>query len=202
MPYADLDNLIADYIPEATNAEEIASVGRILDSVSAFVDAYTSRPPAFFLPSPLVAVARRVRGEGMDYLRLPVHVLGSISAIGDTDFSEFSSVLYESEKSGWLYFETVGSQSADFNSDLSQPEWSYERRRFTDGFNYKITARWGYAAVPLPVAEAVRLITARIWQTQRGTIGQITSDGFIHEKLIPQAARDLLQPFIKREFEI
>lgn len=196
MPYADLNNLIADYIPEATSDEEIASVGRILNSASAFVDRYCKRGDGYFVPSPNDPTMKRVRGEGMNYLRLPVHVFGSITQIDGDDFSDLSLFLYESEKSGWLYFESdeFGNES-DFVTGYRCKRWTAERV-------FKITARWGYAATPPPIVEAVRLITARIWQTQRGTIGQTTVEGFIQEKLIPQAARDLLQSFVKREFEI
>ncbi len=192
--YADLDNLITDYIPEATSDEEIASIGRILDSVSAFVDSYCRRQSGYFAPSPDTPSMKRVRSEGGRFLRLPVHVFGSV-VVDAAD----ASLYYESDVNGWLYRE--GGLSADcvvnssFALEAGYSQWTPEGV-------YRVTARWGYAATPLPVAEAVRLITARIWQTQRGTIGQTTSEGFIQEKLIPQAARDFLQQFIRRQFEV
>ena len=196
MPYADKEQLIADYIPEATAAEETAAIGRILDNVTEFVDSYCKRPAGYFAPSPEQPSIKRVRGEGMHYLRLPVHVFGSITDIGGESFQSLSASIYESEKNGWLYFETE-----EFGNENSFAT-GYDCRRFIDGFVYKVTARWGYAGIPLPIVEAVRLITARIWATQRGTIGQTTAEGFIQERLIPTAAKDLLKPFIKREFEV
>lgn len=198
MPYADKTQLIADYIPEATSTEEIAAVGRILDNVSAFVDSYCKRPSGFFAPSAADPSMKRVRGEGMHYLRLPVHVFNSITEIDGESFASLSASIYESEKNGWLYFE-----SEEFGIEEGfAGAGAYGCRRFTDNRVYKITARWGYLATPLPIVEAVRLIVARIWQTQRGTIGQTTAEGFIQEKLIPQAAKDLLKQFIKKEFAI
>lgn len=195
MPYADKTQLIADYIPEATSAEEIAAIGRILDNISAFVDSYCKRANGFFSPSEAEPEVRRVRGEGMHYLRLPVHVAGSIAEIDGEAFDSLSTSIYESEKTGWLYYE-----SEEFGNEDSFS--SFGCRRFTENRVYKIKARWGYAATPLPVVEAVRLIVTRIWSTQRGTIGQTTAEGFIQERLIPQAAKDLLKNFIKREFEV
>jgi len=195
VPYANQIQLIADYIPEATNAEEIAAIGRILDNVSAFVDSYCKRPFGFFNPSPASVSMIRVRGEGMNYLRLPVHVFGTISEIDSKAWSEYSAYLYESEKNGWLYFESEEFGNEDGFS-------AFGCRRFTENRIYKIKARWGYAATPLPISEAVRLIVTRIWSTQRGTIGQTTAEGFIQERLIPAAAKDLLKNFIRREFEI
>lgn len=196
MPYADLEQLIADYIPEATGEEEIAAVTRILDNVSAFVDSYCKRASGYFSSSPAQPSMKRVRGEGMHYLRLPIHVFGSITQIDDETFTAWSSRVYESDKSGWLYFETD-----EFGSEGSFTT-GYSYKRWTENRVYKVTARWGYAATPLPIVEAVRLIVARIWSVQKGTIGQITAEGFIQERLIPQAAKDLLKQFIKREFEI
>ncbi len=194
--YANIDELIADYISEAKSDKEKAAIGRILDSVSAFVDSYCKRSEGYFAPSANQPSLKRVRGEGMHYLRLPAHVFNSITEMGGESFESLSASIYESEKNGWLYFETeeFGNENS-FSGD-------YDCRRFTSGKIFKVTARWGYAAVPLPIVEAVRLITARIYAVQKGTIGQTTSEGFIQERLIPAAAKDLLKPFIKRQFEL
>lgn len=189
-PYADKDELIADYIPEAKSDREKAAVGRILDAASAFVDSYCKRAPGYFSPSPTEATMKRVRGEGHHYLRLPVHVFGSV-AIENLD----SSIFYESDKNGWVYFE-----SEEFGNE-NNFYIGFDCRAFLENKIYKVTARWGFEATPLPVVEAVRLIVARIYAVQRGTIGQITTEGFIQERLIPAAAKDLLAQFIKREFE-
>ena len=202
MRYADLDNLIADYIPEATSDEEVAAIGRILNSVSAFVDSYCRRPAGYFYPAPVVADAptpgqiKRVRGEGHHFLRLPVHIFGTVESVTLDGSVIDSSLFYESEKNGWLYLE-----ESNFYSERRFNEFDIYRFWY-DRSIYKVTARWGYEVTPLPVVEAVRLIVARIWSVQKGTIGQVTAEGFIQEKLIPQAAKDLLKMFIRREFEI
>lgn len=93
MRYANIDNLIADYIPEAKSQKEKDAIGRILDSVSEWVDVHCKRTAGYFasilvpgeteesepvLPAPTV---KRVRGEGQNFLRLPVHVFGSIEEV-------------------------------------------------------------------------------------------------------------------------
>ena len=196
MPYANKEPLIADYIPEAKSQKEIDAVGRILDNITAFIDSHCKRPAGYFAPSPDEPSMKRVRGEGMHYLRLPAHVFGSITEIDGETFESLSARLYESDKNGWLYYE-----SDEFGNEDSFST-AYDCRRFVDGRVYKVTARWGYAATPLPIVEAVRLIVSRIWSVQKGTIGQLTPEGFIQERLIPQAAKDLLKNFIRREFEI
>ncbi len=197
MPYANLDNLIADYLPEAKSAKEINAVTRILDSASAFVDSYCRQRSGYF--SPLEAdsppTLRRVRGEGNRFLRLPVHIFGSISKVELYGNLIDSAAYYESDKNGWLYLE----------DDYIRTDVSFSSgwlSNFAPDATYQVTARWGLATTPLPIVEAVRLIVARIYSVQKGTIGQITAEGFIQERLIPAAAKDLLKGFIKREFEI
>lgn len=200
MPYADLNNLIADYIPEVKNAKETAALGRILDNVSAFVDSYCKRstplqPTGYFSPATEDSISeKRLRGEGQNFLRLPIHVFGSIESVTLNGTVIDSNSYYESDKSGWLYFEDEAFGIEDGFDDCNRI-WHENRI-------YKVRAKWGYAATPLPIVEAVRLIVLRIWSTQRGVIGQVTPEGFVQERLIPAAAKELLQPFIKREFEI
>jgi hypothetical protein len=195
MAYADKDQLIADYIPDAKSAAEIAAVGRILDSVSAFVDTYCKRLPGFFNASPDDPTEKRVRGEGEYYLRLPVHVIGSVESVTlngtDIDTADY----YESDKNGWLYLEN--------NSfGLERTFEVANCRQWIDTAVYKVTARWGYDATPLDLTEAVRLTVLRIWETQKGTLGQITPGAFVVERALPLFAREVLDKYKKREFEI
>src|SRR5687768_2500606 len=108
MNYADKTELLADYFPGAKSAPEIAAIERILGNVSAFVDKYCRRATGYFLPSPEDASMRRVRGEGYHFLRLPVHVFGSISSVTLNRTAIDPEEFYESDKNGWLYFENNG----------------------------------------------------------------------------------------------
>lgn len=169
MRYANLDHLIADYIPEATSPEEINAVERILDAVSEWIDVHCKRASGYFAASEQQASMKRARGEGQNFLRLPVHVFGSIEKV-ETIYGSVipPGAYYESEKNGWLYGEDDSHYSLypEASFDLCSPTvWA-------DGATFKVTARWGYEATPSPVAEAARLITARIWSVQKGTIGQ------------------------------
>lgn len=190
MRYADLDNLIADRLPEVKSPREKEALERMIDNVSAFVDSYCKRrtliqTKGFFEPSPDEPKMKRLRGEGERFLRLPVHVFGSITEVSCNGQIIDSAKYYESEKNGWLYLENNG--CADY--------WQ-------DGLTYKVTARWGYAETPLEIVEAVTQIIVRWWETNKGVIGQITPNGFVIERDMPPAAKTLLAQFIKREFEI
>lgn len=197
MPYADKDLLIADYIPEAKSNAEKDAIGRILDSVSVFVDTYCKRVPGYFNPSPAEPTIKRVRGEGEHFLRLPVHVFDSITEINGKSFESLSTSIYESEKNGWLYFETE-----EFGNESSFSDLPFECRRWTQNAVFKIKARWGYEVTPLDVQEAVRLTVLRVWETQKGTLGQITPGAFVVERAMAPLAKEILDRYKRREFEI
>lgn len=316
MAYADLTQLKADYLPDATSAAESSAVARILDNVSAFVDTYCKRAAGYFtgigatpgnLQKIRVAVVspginqmgtvslqitaaglsgsprtvsttatigqgtdaiatnlraaaaadsvvnafftisgtgsnidlekktyavndatmsalvfapffggaaditqtsstvlvpgtydapteKRLRGEGRNFLRLPVHIFGSIESVKLNGTVIDSANYYESDKNGWLYEETnVWSENDGFDPDCPL---------FENGRIYKVTARWGYAVTPLDLQEAVRETVTRLWETQKGTLGQITPNGFVIERALPLFAREVLNRYKKREFEI
>jgi hypothetical protein len=196
MAYTDLDNLIADYLPEAKSQSEIDAIGRILDSVSAFVETYCDRLPGYFDPSPNDPTEKRVRGEGKHFLRVPFHVFGSIEQVTLLGQVIDSSSYYESDKNGWLYYENTGLHlERTFAQECN--EW-----RWYEGEVYKVTARYGYAATPADLQEAVRQTVTRMWETQKGTLGQLTPDGFIVERALPLFAKEVLDRYKKRPFEI
>ncbi|MBX3288456.1 MAG: hypothetical protein KF855_03830 [Acidobacteria bacterium] len=189
MAYADLNQLKADYLPDTNSAPELTALGRILDNVSAFVDTYCRRRPGYFNPSPADPTTRRVRGEGQHYLRLPKHIPGSISSIALNGQTLDPASYYESDKNGWIYAEDTDS---GFSSDL----------QFYEDRIYLVTARWGYAATPLDIGEAVRQTVVRIWEAQRGVLGDVTPDGFVIERVMPPFAKEVLDNYKRREFEI
>ena len=201
--YADLDNLLADYLPEATSANDRAAVGRILDNVSAFVDSYCRRAPGYFAGVEITPVApsteptfppatvKQIRGEGRNFLRLPVHVFGTAEI---QDFAPAGNY-YESDVNGWLYLDAPVQNLFD-SGDFYQP-------RFSDGRIYLVSAVWGYRNTPLDLSEAVRLIVKNIWETQDGVLGQISPAGFVTKPdLIPPDALLILDRYKRREFEI
>jgi hypothetical protein len=196
MAYADKEQLIADYIPDAKSQKETDAIGRILDAVSAFVDSYCKRTAGYFSASPIEPSMKRVRGEGNHFLRLPIHVFGTITQI-TTNFGSVvdSSAYYESDKNGWLY--------AEENSLYPETSFDYcSSNVWADGQIFKVTARWGYAETPKDLSEAVRLTVLRIWETQKGTLGQITPGGFVVERAMPPLAKEILDRYKRRQFEI
>lgn len=201
MTYANLENLLADYLPDVEKDEDLAAIGRILENVSAFVDTFCDRTSGFFNPSPDVATVKRVRGEGHRFLRLPVHVFGSLQEIDGKPFAEYSAYLYESDKNGWLYFESEEFGNENSFSSICG-DLPFNNRNFIDGRVFKIKARWGYAATPKDLEEAVRQTVCRLWEVKKGTLGQQTPNGFIIERALPLFAKEVFTKYRKRPFEI
>lgn len=193
MPYADATQLIADYIPDAKSAAEIAAVGRILASVSAFVDTYCRRESGYFTAASVSASDKRIRGMGERFLQLPVHVFGSITAVEVYGTAIDTANYYESDRNGWLYTENTA-------SNLIEGFGRYDL--FEDGEIYTVTARWGYESTPADIAEAVRLTTKAVWESQKGVLGEVTPDGFVVERALPLFAREVLDNYRRREFEV
>ena len=138
---------------------------------------------------------KRVRGEGHRFLRVPLHQFGTITEVKNGVSVIDSSSYYESDANGWLYLE-----------DNSLPETSFDlasSNRWYEGVVYKITAKWGYAATPALIEEVVRILTVSLWETTRGTLGQISSAGFLLKpNQVPPDLLLMLEEFRKREFEI
>lgn len=196
MTYANLEELLADYIPEAKSDAEKDAIERILDSVSAFVDTSCRRSSGYFNPASGTATEKRIRGAGENFLRLPVHVFNSIESVTLNGTLIESTSYYESEKNGWLYYEDdLFGLEDSFYDDAACRTWR-------DGRIYKVKAKWGYAATPLDLVEAVRQTVVRIWETQKGTLGQITPNGFVIERAMPPFAKEVLDRYKRRQFEI
>lgn len=191
--YANVDDLIADLMPEATSQAEIDAIERVTAGASDFVDRYCNRPAGYFLPASNTATARNFRGEGRRALRIPAHIRDSVTVTGIE-----ASTYYESQDLGWLYF------NAEVAPETGEVGSFDDYRIWQKGKLYEVTAKWGYAETPVAIVEAVRQIVVRWYKTARGSFGadQVTPSGFIAERDIPAAARAILDTYRKREFEI
>lgn len=190
--YASDAELIQDKLPNVKSSDDQETIARLNEAVSAFVDTYTERSSGIFLPASATATARYIRGEGRNYLRLPVHVFGAIS-VATID----SNLYYESEKNGWLY--AIDATQSTPNSEPPQIETVDFWQR---GFQYIVTARWGYEETPAEIIEAVKQIVAKWFNVAQGVFGEVTPQGFIIERDAPKSALMLLDKFKRREYEI
>jgi hypothetical protein len=194
--YFNVDKVIADKIPELkpadgdANAQNVETLTRLCEAVSAFIDNHCKRKSGYFSAAPDTATARRYRGKGKDFLEIGVHVAGSV-----TVDSIASTAFYESDRNGWLY--AVGEQpgnGSDFFATRPGQFWG-------SGVLYTVNAKWGYAETPPDILEAGMQIIEQIWDRGQGVMGDVTPAGFVIERALPLTAIPLLKPYIKRQFE-
>ena len=185
--YADIDQLVADYLPEVgSNTEKRAALDRVLLSVTAAIDSQCKRPTQYFAPAAEQPTQRIFFGEGKNALRLPVHVEGSVDPSDGVDCSGHPITNWVEIK-GWLYLTCgFGKLGGIWQS----------------GVQYRVTARWGYAETPPEIVEACRQWAVHFFERQNGTIGQITPSGFVIERDMPPPVKTLIAPFRRKEFEI
>lgn len=183
--------VISDYMPEVDGSDNaiVAIVDRLIESVSEFVDEYCKRPIEYFMPAGDTASVRNVRGRAERFLQLPKHVAGSVSIEGISDAS-----WYEHASNGWLYYNDQTNVTDYFPAG--------ENEFWEAGRLYPVSAIWGYAATPGPIAAATAEIVAAIFAKGRGIVGEVSPEGFIVEREIPLTARAMLKPYVRREFEI
>lgn len=193
MAYADIDALRADYLTNCNSVAEIAAATRMLDAATRFVDSYCRRPVGYFDPAAVGAAERRFRGDGENFLRLPVHVFGSISQVTVDGNVIDAANYYESDQNGWLYRE---------DSVWQSDEGFTPYQLWEQGRTFKVTARWGYAATPADIQQAVMLIAVSLWDRQKGTLGDVSPEGFVIERAMPLLAREILDRYKRREFEV
>ena len=189
--YADVQELIDDYLPEHSNDAQIRrTISHIVGFVSDALDGYCRVPKGYFSPAGRDAATRKIRGEGTNYLRLPVHVPGSVTIEGIP-----TELLYEGQN-GWIYWSTPAPTIDDDWTNL------LETRIFKYGHIYNVTARWGWPKTPGAITEAVRQITARIFEKRRGVIGETPlSDLAFSEIQLSPFVQAILEPYKRREFQ-
>lgn len=188
--YADLAELVADYLPEMRSDAEIAAVGRILEAVSVQIDSYCDRPRGYFEPASDTATTRIFRGSSKPYMQIPVHV-GEVSTVTGSEFGQSFDATYWLHRGGWLYRSYL---NGSLNGSPFQV-WSRD-------VEYTVTARWGYAETPADIKEAARQLTVHYFERSKGTIGQINPNGFVIERDMPLSVVTLLSPYVRLEFEI
>jgi hypothetical protein len=220
--YATEAETRADVLSEVKDddTEAIASIDRLLEATSAFIDQYCKRPNAYFVPvtpttpavvadpdadppveaSPAIytGTLRRYRGTGSNFLQVGRFVPGTATVQNIA-----AELFYENQDRGSFLMATdnagvAGSGYAD--DDLSN--YSVSGRLFAQGSLYLVTAAWGFEATPPDIVMATKQIVQQIWDRGKGIIGQISPTGFVIERDIPLTAKTFLDGWIKREFEL
>jgi hypothetical protein len=193
MAYIELEDFLKAKLPEIANDDEKDALSAMLEAASAYVDKATKRKRGYFAPAEEDPTTRYFQGWGGRPLRIPVHVLGSVTVEGIADES-----FYEHEDSGWLYIKRGSAIGSSINISFD----AHDEPCWKDGCRYSVSARWGYEETPPDIVEAVSQITVRWWETQKGTLGQAGPSGFIIERAVPPAVVLILGNYAKQPFEI
>ncbi|MBA3243024.1 MAG: phage gp6-like head-tail connector protein [Acidobacteria bacterium] len=186
MTYAALEETITDCLPEVKSANERAALGRLLDAASRAIDSKCKRPVNYFAPAAAQPSPRNFTGEGMNYLRLPVHIANSIDLETGVQVAGHP-VKNWVEQGGWLYM-TQG---------LGKLGGLWVR-----GVLYNVRARWGYEATPADIVLACKDLATHYFDKHRGVIGQTTPNGFVIERDMPPTVKTLIAPYVRKEFEV
>lgn len=196
--YVEASEILSDKLPDLNAADDdvVDRITRLAESVSATIDRFCDRPAGYFtaLAEPSDPTSKFYRGRNMNLLQIGRHVLGNIHVTGIAD-----TAFYENPENGWLYESTATGSSNNISTDRPFNDGS----KFWDSrLRYEVVARWGFAEVPADIKEAVKLIVEQIANRGEGVIGQVTPAGFVIERDMPLTARTMLEPWIKREFEV
>lgn len=144
------------------------------------------------------ASTRRYRGKGKNYLQIGRHVAGSATIPG-TD----STLYYEHPENGWLYaVDNAAVAGVGGNDQYNSFDANFNKCFFAKDALYLVSARWGFASIPMDITMATKQIVQQIWDRGQGVIGEVTPSGFVVEREIPLTARAFLQRWVRREFEV
>jgi hypothetical protein len=193
--YVDTTQFIADHLPEVVSADETAAIARVILAASLYADRACGRPVGYFSAASGTASTRYFRGDGSKILRIPQHVIGS-ATVENVPVSAY----YENTENGWLYKYTQEDLAASGEVYISGTSDQYPV--WTPGKRYAVAARWGFAAIPQDLQQAVSMIVLRWWNTIHGTLGQVSPAGFVIERAVDPAAAEILAQYTRGEFEI
>lgn len=186
MNYATLDEVISDCLPEVKSVTERAALGHFLEAASRAFDTLTKRPVDYYAPAAAQPSPRNFAGEGTNYLRIPVHLAGSIDLETGVEVGGHPLKNWV-EQGGWLYM-TQG---------LGRLGGLWVR-----GALYTVRARWGFEATPADVVFACKELTAHYFNKHRGVIGQTTPSGFVIERDLPPTVKPIVAARKRKEFEV
>jgi hypothetical protein len=179
--------------PEVDVVSQADEINALINGVSAWIDKYTGFPEQYFSPAADDPSDRRFRGENKPYLRIGRHV-GDAAITSPT----ISPALIYTDQNGWLrYNDSITNQGdEDYFSDKRRDTF------FSTGTIYIVSARWGFEATPDDIVTACALIVGDLLDRGAGVIGQVSPSGFVIERTMPLAAREILNNNRRREFQI
>lgn|GEM_PF-5677280 len=192
MDYATLEELLG-YLPSVTSDEDKGVLAAMITRGSRAIDTYTRRDPETFAPAPTEASARRFYGADSAVLLLSEFVADSIEEVtAPTGYMPEDYVEFRRGQIRGLHTATT--------DKILTPRVVWKK-----GVPFTVTARWGYAAIPADIKEALMQLVVRWWRSKdeafAGVIGQVGTDRTIIEKGFPSGVKTLLGPYVLESAE-
>lgn len=153
----------------------------LIESASRFFDLEAGVKPGYFEPAGLTATARTFYGDGSNYIKLDPYVEGSLSST--ITMPEGYTVPSYAERNGHLVITTSDGLHPPFRGFYNST-WS----GWPTGVGVTVTARWGYAATPADVRQAViELVINLLRETDPAALKLVNIDGWpVREKCPPR----------------
>jgi hypothetical protein len=181
------------YLPKQTGTDAQATIAEIITRCSRRIDAFVTdgRETNYFADAPNTATVKTVFGEGLSFLRLPTHVVGSVASI-----------------TAPVGFETPNFRELS-NGTLQMLDSTGREARyivFENGIGYGVTAKWGtrFETTPEDIKEACLMLVVRTFRSKdeafSGVIGGINQDNQIIERAMPEAVKQILSVY-RRQYK-
>jgi hypothetical protein len=170
--YADIEELIAGYLPGVTSDEDKAALASMITRASRAIDTQTRRPANAFAPAADSTSAQVFYGDGAAVLLLPEFVTGSVETVSaptgymPPGYAEFRR---REVSTGGL---RVGLHTATaITGGILTP-----RVPWAKGVPYTVKARWGFLATPPEIVEACFQLVRHWWRQQSGEVSGAIGD--------------------------
>lgn len=200
----DIERIEADLIGEDDLSQDVLDlIASFITPSSAFITSYLGVRSDYFKPAAETPVQRTFYGDGTDYIKLPPYVDdGSVEITLPDGYLE--NDLEVRDNFLVRVYPDYGNETFDL---MDVDRWNryytartplYPRTGWAVGAPVKVTARWGFVAVPDDIELACRRLVERLWRTKDGQVSGIIGDIVRPDGTAIQQA---LPPFVKMTLE-
>jgi hypothetical protein len=191
--YAQVTDFQA-YLPTVTSEADLATLAQMITRASRAIDAYTRRHINAFAQAATEASEQVWYGNDSPVLLTDEFIAGSVATVtAPTGYMPdgYAEFRRREASTGSL---RVGLHTATAEGILTP------RVVWRKGVPFKVTARWGFAAIPADITEACLQLVTRWWRAKdeafTGVIGDISQQRAILERGFPPGVKTLLEPYV------
>lgn len=190
--YGLLSDLITGYLPAVTNDVDKAAFAMMITRASRAIDTRTRRQANAFTPAPDAPTPQVFYGTDSAVLLLPDFVPGSITTVtAPQNFAPAGFAEWQRRD------ETAGAYRRGLHTSTSDGILT-AREVWKGGVPFTVTARWGFAATPAEITEAVYQLVRAWWLQQPGNLSAPVGDmkPWQIERGFPKMVDELIAPYV------